>query len=107
MDVLQDGANQAGYAARPLTDASLVSTSGGKLFNSPVQITIDGSATQCGEQYLDSGTIIYRPCPRCNKPMHTEWYVAKWYCDPCNFSEFRPREEVWYGSEESLIAAAR
>ncbi len=81
----------------------------------------------CGQFDTTSRKIIYRPCPRfaasipcerigrgiqeeclrCGKPMHSEWYAAKWYCDPCNFSEYNPRRADWNGSEQDLIAAAK
>ena len=38
--------------------------------------------------------------------MHTDFYTPKWYCDPCDFSEYRPRKEIWNGAAEELSAAA-
>lgn len=61
----------------------------------------------CGAINNTTNEITYRPCPRCGKPMHAAWYNTKWYCDPCNFSEYRPRAETWKGTKDSLIAAAR
>lgn len=77
------------------------STGGGK------EILYCGSVDECGELDDDTGRITYRPCPRCGKPMHTAFYNVKWYCDPCNFSEYRPREAIWNGTKEELIAAAK
>lgn len=71
------------------------------------QILYCGTVDECGEMEDDTGRITYRPCPRCGKPMHTAFYNVKWYCDPCNFSEYRPRKETWAGTEEELIAAAK
>ena len=38
--------------------------------------------------------------------MHTDFYTPKWYCDPYDFSEYRPRKEIWNGTAEELSAAA-
>ena len=95
--------------ARPLNNAELAATAGGRpgpKVNKTCTIYVSGMV-ECGTLNKSTRVITYRPCPRCNKPMHTEWYVVKWYCDPCDFSEYRPREEVWNGTEESLIAAAK
>lgn len=64
------------------------------------------SGSECGVRDNMFCVIYYRPCPRCGKPMHTDWYTPKWYCDPCNFSEFLPRKETWNGTAEELCAAA-
>lgn len=93
-----------------LDDTGLAGVDGGVVVdaggNGDTTILIT-SGVQCGTKKYATGAIIYRPCPRCGKPMHTEWYTPKWYCDPCNFSEFRPRAATWNGTEQELIAAAR
>ncbi len=62
--------------------------------------------TQVGTEDSWDHTITYCPCPRCGKPMHSEFWAAKWYCDPCNFIEFNPRTATWTGTADELIAAA-
>lgn len=102
--------DRAQFASRELDDAELAGASGGAVVdpggNGDTSVLIT-SGVQCGTRKYATGKITYRPCPRCGKPMHTEWYTPKWYCDPCDFSEFRPREEVWNGTEQELVAAAR
>lgn len=88
-----------------LNDTDLAEVVGGRGVKTAT-IYISGMS-ECGTRNRETGAIIYRPCPRCGKPMHTEWYVSKWYCDPCNFSEFRPRKATWSGTVKSLIAAAK
>ncbi len=61
---------------------------------------------ECGTYNTITKVIDYCPCPRCGKPMHTTWYLVKWYCDPCDYSEFLPTHKTWSGTKEELIAAA-
>ena len=61
--------------------------------------------TYCGE-YVN-GVLYYRPCPRCGKPMHTSYGQPKWYCDPCDFSEYHPRKEKYTSTPGNLINEAR
>ena len=93
---------------RQLSDAELAEVEGavrGKT-NPMVWISMK-CGVYCGQFDTTRQKIVYRPCPRCGKPMHTEWYASKWYCDPCNFSEYNPRRADWGGSEQDLIAAAK
>ncbi len=91
---------------RRLSDAELAgAVSGGRGGCTSVS-TISAKGIDYGQINELTHVITYRPCPRCGKPMHSEWYAARWYCDPCNFSEYHPREATWNGTEEELIAAA-
>ncbi len=50
------------------------------------------------------GVITYYPCPKCQKPMHAGFF--DWYCDPCNYKEFKPKSAVWSGTRDELKAAS-
>ena len=63
--------------------------------------------TQCGSVDNGTGELFYCPCPRCGKPMHSEIYAVKWFCDPCNYSEWRPNSITWSGTKAELAAAAK
>ena len=96
--------------ADQLNDTDLANASGGVYIlkeHAGTEGIFISTVTQVGTLDKHTKVITYRPCPRCGKPMHTEWYVSKWYCDPCNFSEYRPRKETWNGTKEELIAAAK
>ncbi len=95
-------------AVPPLSDSDLAEALGGVVVTGGSGETVikTASSSECGVRDNTMGVIYYRPCPRCNKPMHTDFYTPKWYCDPCNFSEFRPRKEIWNDTAEELSAAA-
>ncbi len=96
--------------AKHLNDKELSEVAGavdGGHINYTVSNIYISQSEYCGTENNMTHTITYRPCPRCGKPMHTAWYNTKWYCDPCDFSEYHPREETWKLSKEALIAAAR
>ncbi len=62
--------------------------------------------TQVGVYDNKDYHVEYYPCPRCGKPMHSESYNPKWYCDPCNYSKFLPSSVIWNGTIDELKAAA-
>lgn len=110
MNDLQNQKNNAQLNDRPLTDNELAEAAGGVAPTGSAHVITyiyDGWVTQVGGEDNWYHTIYYYPCPRCGKPMHSESYSVKWYCDPCNFSEFHPRQSVWSGTKDELIAAAR
>lgn len=59
--------------------------------------------TQCGSVDNGTGELFYCPCPRCGKPMHSEIYAVKWFCDPCNYSEWRPNSVSWSALRPSSL----
>ncbi len=67
---------------------------------------LNKSRAICGYYNYITKDITYHPCPRCGRPMHSNWYNVKWYCDPCDYSEFLPKMSYWTGTQEELIAAA-
>ncbi len=71
-----------------------------------IERVYSGWVTQVGTEDNWYHTLRYYPCPRCGKPMHSEIWAPKWYCDPCDFSEFNPRSAPWTGTVDELIAAA-
>lgn len=112
MSGLQDQRNDAGLAARPLTDKELDGVAGANFPGLYKEERTDfylwaNWTTQvgCGDKYFKKA-IFYFPCPRCGRPMHSKWYESKWYCDPCDFSCLRPDQVKWNGTKEELIAAA-
>ncbi len=101
--------NANGAAPQPLDNEELAEVAGGAVVDAgggeEHQINTTSGA-KCGTYNYITKVITYAPCPRCGKPMHTEWYNFKWYCDPCNYSEFLPTHKTWSGTQEELIAAA-
>lgn len=92
-----------------MKDQDLAKVSGGLVDPNSghnIERVFSGWVTQVGMVDNWYGTLWYCPCPRCGKPMHSEIWAPKWYCDPCDFSEFNPRQELWSGTEAELIAAA-
>lgn len=96
-------------AAPSLNDTDLAEAAGGMFIpdgGGGTTTIKNARGSECGVRDNMRQIITYRPCPRCGKPMHTDFYTPKWYCDPCNFSEFNPRRETWTGTVEELIAAS-
>lgn len=110
MNDLQNQKIDAQLNDRVLTDNELAEAAAGIAPTSSghsIAYIYSGWFTQVGGEDNWYGDIYYYPCPRCGKPMHSEFYCAKWYCDPCNFSEFHPRIADWTGTRDELIAAAK
>ena len=111
MNDLQNQKIDAQLNDRVLTDSELAEAAGGLAPTSSGSgheiVWIYSGFTQVGSEDNWYHNCYYFPCPRCGKPMHSEFYRAKWYCDPCNYSEFRPSRADWPGTRDELIAAAK
>lgn len=95
--------------AQELNEAELAGVDGGAVVDAgggEGRALHTKSGALCGYYNYITKVITYHPCPRCKKPMHSEWYNVKWYCDPCNYSEFLPSTSYWNGTQEELTAAA-
>ncbi len=95
--------------ARELDEAELSAVGGGAVVDAgggEEHALHTNTHALCGYYNYITKVITYHPCPRCKKPMHSEWYNVKWYCDPCDYSEFLPGTSYWYGTQEELTAAA-
>lgn len=103
--------NSVAAQLRPMDDEELAGVSAGyvdpdqsSLRNPKVYVTF---VSYCGEYEPSTGNLVYYPCPRCGRPMYTQFWNPKWECDPCNYSEFCPMSVIWTGSEESLRSAGK
>ncbi len=98
----EKGAYMSEKMTNELTDENMEKVNGG--FNGSSNPTIvNSNGDVIG--YPDQGKLMYRPCPKCGKPMH-KGMVFWWWCDPCNESHYNAEEKEWYGSEESLNRAS-